>query len=194
MYAGHKRLVEKKSLFFPGKMPPCPARTVQPAHLPASSPSSASPGLPPPLGAAHAISPDARCGHPALSLARRKPRFAGHRSAAGGLVVAPLGFLRRSIGMGCPSLPPVAQVFNLCVAPLRIRSTGCQPVCLSAVCLSGSPWTWGNPERHTTRSPRPYGRSACRGERPTKACRAGGGWWRRAPTRAGSDIASRTCR
>jgi hypothetical protein len=185
MYAGHKRLVEKKSLFFPGKMPPCPARTVQPAHLPASSPSSASPGLPPPLGAAHAPSPDARCGLPGLH--SLDADFASPSMAA---LVSNAG----SWGTGCPSLPPVAQVFNLCAAPLRIRSTGFQPVCRSTACLSGSPWAWGNPKLHTTRSPRPYGRSACRGERPTKACRAGGGSWRRAPTRAGSDIASRTCR
>ena len=45
-------------------------------------------------GLAHAISPDARYGHPAL------------RSLGGNLasaILASLGFLRRSIGMGNPS-------------------------------------------------------------------------------------------
>jgi hypothetical protein len=200
MYAAHKRVVEKKSMFFPEKMPSCPARTVQPAHLPASSPSSASPGVPPPLGAAHAPSPDARCGLPGLH--SLDADFASPSMAA--LVSNAV-----SRGTGSPSLPPVAQVSNLCVFPLRIRSTrfstcvsfrfasvaqGFQPVCLSPVCLSDSHRAQGQPERRPARSPRPHGRSACRGERPTRACRAGGGSWRRAPTPGGSGIAFRMCR
>jgi hypothetical protein len=43
-------------------------------------------------GIAHAISPD--------SLTRRKPRFA---------ILAALGFLRRSIGMGNPSSPYILE-------------------------------------------------------------------------------------
>ena len=50
-------------------------------------------------------SPDARCGI-LPSLARCCPHFA---------ILAALGQQRRLSGTGSPSLPPVAQVFNLCV-------------------------------------------------------------------------------
>ena len=67
------------------------------------------------------------------TLSRCCPRFAGHRSAVGGLVVASLGQQRRLPGHGQPlaSSFPVAQVGNLCLfASLRLSpsSTGFQPV------------------------------------------------------------------
>ena len=52
------------------------------------------------LRVARAMSPDARFGHPALSLARRKPRFAFR---------AALGFLRRLRGTGNPGADTVAR-------------------------------------------------------------------------------------
>ena len=139
MYAGHKRLVEKKSLFFPGKMPPCPARTVQPAHLPASSPSSASPGLPPrsglpmprrrtPAAAFQAFTRSMLTSlrHPWLRLsatpapgARAAPRLSPSLVAqVFNLCLLPPQVDNLRLRSGIP-LPPVAQVFNLCPSQAR---------------------------------------------------------------------------
>jgi hypothetical protein len=67
-----------------------------------------------PLGTAHAPSPDVRYGPPglfSLDAYFAPPSVAALVSNAG------------SRSTGSPSQPPVAQVVNLCVFPLRIRST-----------------------------------------------------------------------
>ena len=116
----------------------------QPVCLPASHRARGCPCPSPDARYAHAIfapSPPSRrrlrltvAGHSPGSL------HAGLRSLDAALafaIVAALGQQRRLPGTGSPSLPTVAQVFNLCAFPLRIaplaapRSTGCQPVCLS---------------------------------------------------------------
>ncbi len=76
-------------------------------------------------GVAHAISPDARCAHPVLRIARWKPSFA---------ILATAGFQRRSIGMGNPSrkslygagasLPPAALAARGPPAPAAGRTSG----------------------------------------------------------------------
>ena len=66
------------------------------------------------------------------SLTARRLRFAGHRSAAGGLVAAALAAEPGSRGTGSPSprRSPVAQVFNLClpIAPVAQVFNLCPPV------------------------------------------------------------------
>jgi hypothetical protein len=66
------------------------------------------------------------------SLTARRLRFAGHRSAAGGLVAAALAAEPGSRGTGSPSprRSPVAQVVNLClpIAPVAQVVNLCLPI------------------------------------------------------------------
>ena len=63
------------------------------------------------LGAAHAPSPDVRYGPPGLC---------SLDAACASASMPPLVSKAGSRSTGSPSLPPVAQVFNLCAFPVRI--------------------------------------------------------------------------